>query len=142
MRTKILSVVAAAAILAAAVPALAHHSFAAEFDAKKPIKLEGTVTKVEWINPHAWIHIENKNADGTVTKWMVEGGTPNTLLRRGITRDTVAVGTEVIVDRYQTKDHSLKRANGRDVTFKDGRKLFMGSSGTGAPKDGSDSTEK
>ena len=121
--------------------AIAHHSFAAEFDAGQPVTLSGTVTKMEWINPHAWIHIDSKNADGSVTPWMVEGGTPNTLLRRGITKDTLQYGTEVIVDGYQTKDHSLKRANGRDITFTDGRKLFMGSSGTGAPRDGSDPTE-
>ena len=96
--------------------------------------------RLEWVNPHTWIHIETVK-DGKPEIWMVEGGTPNTLLRRGITRDTVAIGTEVIVDGYQTKDHSLKRANGRDVTFTDGRKLFMGSSGTGAPQDGSDPTE-
>jgi len=143
MRTKLF--VMAGATLATALfggaAALAHHAFAAEFDANKPVNLRGPVTKVEWINPHAWIHIDSKNADGTITPWMVEGGTPNTLLRRGITKDTVAPGTEVIVDGYQTKDHSLKRANGRDVTFADGRKLFMGSSGTGAPRDGSDPTE-
>ena len=127
--------------VAATVPVLAHHAFSAEFDAKAPVTLRGPVTKIEWINPHAWIHMENKAADGKSEIWMVEGGTPNTLLRRGITKDTVAVGTEVIVDGYQTKDHSLKRANGRDVTFADGRKLFMGSSGTGAPRDGSDPTE-
>ena len=97
--------------------------------------------KLEWVNPHAWIHVEIKNAQGQPEVWMVEGGTPNTLLRRGLTRDTLKYGTEIVVDGYQTKDHSLKRANGRDVTFTDGRKLFMGSSGTGAPKDGRDPTE-
>jgi hypothetical protein len=119
----------------------AHHSFAAEFDANQPVTLKGTVVKMDWVNPHTWIHLDVKNPDGTVTRWMIEGGTPNTLLRRGITKETVAPGTEIIVDGYQTKDHSLKRANGRDVTFADGRKLFMGSSGTGAPRDGSDPTE-
>ena len=128
--------------LAASVPALAHHAFSAEFDASAPVTLRGPVTKIEWINPHAWIHMETKGAGGKPEVWMVEGGTPNTLLRRGITKQTVAIGTEVIVDGYQTKDHSLKRANGRDVTFTDGRKLFMGSSGTGAPRDGRDSGEK
>jgi hypothetical protein len=127
---------------AALVPALAaHHAFSAEFDAKKPIKLHGTVSKVEWVNPHAWIHIEVVR-DGQPEVWMVEGGTPNTLLRRGLTRDSLTVGTELVVDGYQTKDHSLKRANGRDVTFADGRKMFMGSSGTGAPRDGKDPNEK
>jgi hypothetical protein len=119
---------------------IAHHAFGAEFDPNAPIKLQGKVTRLEWVNPHTWIHVEVVK-DGKPEIWMVEGGTPNTLLRRGITKDTVAVGTEIIVDGYQTKDHSLKRANGRDVTFTDGRKLFMGSSGTGAPRDGSDPTE-
>ena len=117
-------------LLGAAVPVWAHHAFAAEFDAKKPIKLEGKVTKMEWINPHAWIHIDVKNQDGTVTNWMIEGGTPNTLLRRGFTKDSLAVGTDVIVDGYQAKDGS-NRANGRDITFADGRKLFLGSAGAG-----------
>ena len=143
MRTK-LFVMAGAAIASALLggaAALAHHAFAAEFDANKPVNLRGPVTRVEWINPHAWIHVDSKNADGSTTAWMVEGGTPNTLLRRGLTRDTLKVGTEIIVDGYQTKDHSLKRANGRDVTFTNGQKIFMGSSGTGAPRDGRDPTE-
>ena len=136
---------AMATALLGGASALAHHAFAAEFDANKPVNLRGPVTRVEWINPHAWIHIDSKNADGTITKWMVEGGTPNTLLRRGITKDSLQIGTEIVVRGYQSKDALCKpecRANGRDVTFPDGRKLFMGSSGTGAPKDGSDQTEK
>jgi hypothetical protein len=132
---------AMATALLGGASALAHHAFAAEFDANKPVNLRGPVTRVEWINPHAWIHIDNKNADGTTTKWMVEGGTPNTLLRRGITKDSLQIGTEIIVDGYQTRDHSLLRGNGRNITFTDGRKLFMGSSGTGAPRDGADPTE-
>jgi hypothetical protein len=147
MRVKLFVMAGAAMAMAllGGASALAHHAFAAEFDANKPVNLRGPVTRVEWINPHAWIHIENKNTDGSITKWMVEGGTPNTLLRRGITKDSLAIGTEIVVRGYQSKDALCKpecRANGRDVTFPDGRKLFMGSSGTGAPKDGSDSTEK
>jgi hypothetical protein len=130
-----------AGFLAAAVPVVAHHAFAAEFDANKPIKLQGTVTKMEWINPHAWLHLEVKKPDGKVEAWMIEGGTPNTLLRRGITRDSIKIGTVVLVDGYQAKDGSL-RGNGRDLTLQNGQKLFMGSSGTGAPLDGKDATEK
>jgi hypothetical protein len=116
----------------AGAPAFAHHAFAAEFDAKKPVKLSGTVTKMEWINPHAWIHIDVKKPDGTVEEWMIETGTPNTLLRRGFTRESLKVGTQVIVDGYQSKDGSL-RANGRDITLPDGKTLFLGSSGGDAP---------
>ena len=120
-----------------------HHAFGAEFDPDAPIRLQGKVVKLEWVNPHAWIHIEVKKPDGTTEVWMVEGGTPNTLLRRGLTRGhRCTIGTEIVVDGYQTKDHSLKRANGRDVTFADGRKIFMGSSGTGAPRDGRDPIEQ
>jgi hypothetical protein len=145
MKLFVMAGAAMATALLGGASALAHHAFAAEFDANKPVNLRGPVTRVEWINPHAWIHIDSKNADGTITKWMVEGGTPNTLLRRGITKDSLAIGTEIVVRGYQSKDALCKpecRANGRDVTFPDGRKLFMGSSGTGAPKDGSDQTEK
>src|SRR5215475_5253263 len=116
------------------LPVSAHHAFAAEFDAKKPIKIRGTVTKMEWINPHAWIHIDVKKQDGTVEEWMIEAGTPNTLLRRGFTRDSLKAGTEVIVDGYQSKDGSL-RANGRDITLPNGQTLFLGGSSPGAPYD-------
>jgi hypothetical protein len=124
----------AAALLLAVAPARAHHAFAAEFDAKRPVHLEGVVTKVELINPHAWIHVDVKAQDGKVTSWMIEAGSPNVLLRRGFTKTTVAPGTQVVVDGYQSKDGSMK-ANGRDITLPDGRKLFLGSSGTGAPYD-------
>src|SRR5437762_3882057 len=120
-------------VLALAVKtASAHHAFAAEFDAKKPVKLRGTVTKMEWINPHAWIHVDVKGPDGKVVNWMIEAGTPNTLFRRGFTKNSLAVGTEILVDGYQSKDGS-NRANGRDVTFPDGRKLFLGASGPEGP---------
>ena len=132
----------AIAALALGARAIAHHAFGAEFDPDAPVRLQGKIVRVEWVNPHAWIHVEIKKPDGATEVWMVEGGTPNTLLRRGLTRETLKYGAEIIVDGYRTKDHSLKRANGRDVTFTDGRKIFMGSSGTGAPKDGSDPTEK
>jgi hypothetical protein len=132
-KTSTTIVLAGLAVLVAAVPLLAHHAFGAEFDRDAPIRLQGPVVRLEWVNPHAWIHIEITKEDGTTEVWMVEGGTPNTLLRRGLRRDCLAVGTEIIVDGYQTKDHSLTRANGRDVTFTDGTKIFLGSSGTGAP---------
>jgi hypothetical protein len=141
MRTTFAIVSAGAILLSNAAAVVAHHSFAAEFDANKPVKLVGTVTRVEWINPHTWIHVSVKNPDGTVTEWAIEGGTPNTLLRRGINRDSLPAGTEIIVDGYQAKAGG-PRANGRDLTLKDGRKLFMGSSGTGAPQDGRGPTER
>ncbi len=123
-------------LVLAVKPALAHHAFAAEFDAKKPVKLKGTVTKMEWINPHAWIHIDVKKPDGTVDEWMIEAGTPNTLLRRGFTKDSLKAGTEVLVDGYQSKDGSL-RANGRDITLPNGQTLFLGSSTPDADRPGS-----
>lgn len=121
--------------LAFATPLNAHHAFGAEFDRNAPIRLQGKIVKLEWVNPHSWIHLEIALEDGSSEVWMVEGGTPNVLLRRGLKRDCLAPGTEIIVDGYQTKNHALKRANGRDVTFTDGNKIFMGSSGTGAPDD-------
>jgi hypothetical protein len=134
MKPKTIAVMACAALIAGAAPAWAHHAFAAEFDAKRPVHLVGVVSKVELINPHAWIHVDVKGPDGKVTTWMVEAGSPNVLLRRGFTKTSVAPGTAVVVDGYQSKDGSL-RANGKDITLPDGRKLFLGSSGTGAPYD-------
>jgi hypothetical protein len=134
MKIKQIAMTAIAGMILSAVPVWAHHAFAAEFDAKKPVHLEGLVTQVELINPHSWIHVDVKNADGTVASWMVEAGSPNVLLRRGFTKATIAPGTPVVVEGYQSKDGSM-RANGRDVTLPNGQKLFLGSQGTGAPYD-------
>jgi hypothetical protein len=131
MKTKIAFAIACIGL--AAAPVWAHHSFAAEFDANKPIKLHGVVTKMEWINPHSWIHIDVKGDDGKVVNWMIECGSPNTLFRRGLTKDSLPVGTEINVDGYLAKDGENK-ANGRDVTLADGRKLFLGSSNPEADK--------
>jgi hypothetical protein len=131
----------ALALVLAAVPVAAHHSFAAEFNADAPVTLKGTVTGMDWVNPHAWIHLDVKNPDGTVTQWMVETGTPNTLFRRGFTKDSLKAGTEIVVDGYRAKN-GKNRANGRDLMLPDGKRLFLGSSGTGAPADGKDSSEK
>ena len=139
MRTKFL--LSAAALLIGTAPILGHHAFGGEFDPNKPVLLKGPVTKVEWVNPHAWIHLEVTKPDGTKEEWMVEGGTPNTLLRRGVTRESLKVGTLLVIDGYQARDHTLLRANGRNVTYPDGKKLFLGSSGTGAPTDGADPAE-
>ena len=122
-----------------------HHAFSAEFDRDAPVSLEGTVSKVEWINPHAWIHLDVVQDDGSTITWMVEGGTPNTLLRAGIHKNSLPIGSDIRVRGYQAKDKSCQpacKANGRDLTFADGRKVFMGSSGTGAPRDGADPRER
>ena len=141
MRTNVAVLFGCLAILVAAMPVWAHHAFAAEFDAKKPIKLQGTVDKMEWINPHTWIHIDVKRPNGKVERWMIEGGPPNALYRRGFTKDSLPLGIEIIVEGFQAKDGSM-RGNGRDLTLPNGRKLFLGSSGTGAPLDAKDGKDR
>jgi len=131
-----------ALLFIAALPVAAHHAFGGEFDANRPVLLKGKVVKVEWVNPHSWIHVEITKPDGTKEVWMVEGGSPNSLLRRGVTRDSLPTGTEIVVDGYHARDHSLLRANGRNVTFPDGRKLFLGSSGPGGPPPDAVSTDQ
>jgi hypothetical protein len=142
MRIKLPIVMLGALVLTVAVPAMAHHAFGGEFDSTRPVLLKGPIVKVEWVNPHTWIHMEVKKPDRGTEVWMIEGGSPNSLLRQGITKNSLPIGTEIVVDGYQARDHTLKRANGRNITYPDGRKLFFGSSGTGAPRDGADPTEK
>jgi hypothetical protein len=128
-------------LLLSASPVSAHHSFAAEFDAAKPVKLQGTVKKVEWINPHSWITIEVKGEGGALQIWEIEAGAPNAMFRRGFTKDSLPLGTEIVVNGYRAKD-GKPRANGRDLTFPDGRRLFLGSSNPEAEKEERDSTNK
>lgn len=127
--------------LLATPPVSAHHAFTAEFDGTKPVTLQGTVTRMDWVNPHSWIYIDVQQADGSVQKWEVEAGAPNAMFRRGWNKKSIPVGTEIVVEGYRAKN-GKNIANGRNVTFPDGRKMFVGSSGTGAPRDGNDSTEK
>ncbi len=138
MKSKVLIAVAGLALALAAAPAWAHHAFAAEFDVNKPLVLKGTVTKMEWINPHAWINQDVKNADGTVTSWMIEAGAPNGLLRRGFNKSSLPPGTDIVIEGWQAKD-GTNRANGSNITYPDGRTLLIGSQGTGAPTDKPDS---
>jgi hypothetical protein len=141
MRTTSAAIAAAIGFaMLAALPVAAHHAFSAEFDATRPVRLRGTVTRMEWINPHSWIHLDVVAEDGTLQSWMIEAGPPGALVRRGWNRDSVVAGTEVLVEGYRALDGS-NRANGRDVTFPDGRRLFAGSADTGAPIDGRDPEE-
>ena len=139
-RTAVSIAVVGGLLAVAGARALAHHAFAAEFDASAPVELTGTVVRMEWVNPHTWIHIDVAQPDGSAQRWMIEGGPPTSLLRRGFTKRSLLAGTELFVEGFRAKDGSNK-ANGRDVTFADGSKLFLGSSGTGAPRDGRDPTE-
>ena len=125
-------VAAAAGIAMSAISLWAHHAFSAEFDTQKPVKLRGVVAKIEMVNPHSWIYIDVKNDDGTITQWMLEAGSPNVLIRRGFSKGSLPKGTEVIFEGFQAKDGS-SRANGRDITLPDGKKLFIGSTGTEGP---------
>jgi hypothetical protein len=132
MRTMLAILTTGLVAIAGPQPATAHHAFAAEFDATKPVRLRGTITRMEWINPHSWLHLDVTQDDGTVESWMIEAGPPGVLVRRGWSKDSIEIGTEVVVEGYQARDGS-QRANGRDVTFPDGSRLFAGSSGPGAP---------
>jgi len=136
MRTQLAVAVAGLGLIlvGAGVTVSAHHAFAAEFDANKPVNFKGTVTKMEWTNPHTWLHVDVKKADGTAENWAIEAGTPNVLFRRGFTKESLLPGTEIVVDGYQAKDGS-HRANGRNLTLPNGKMLFLGSSGTGAPNE-------
>ena len=137
MRAKLSLMAVGFGMLLAAMPVAAHHSFAAEFDATKPVTLKGTLTKMEWVNPHGWIYLDVKGPDGKVVNWAVEAGAPNGLLRRGLRKDDFPPGVEIIVDGFLAKNGS-NTANGRSVKLNDGRNFFMGSSGTGAPRDGAE----
>jgi len=134
MRTKLFVIVAAVGLVLAAVPVVAHHAFAAEFDQNKPIKVQGAVTKWELTNPHSWIYMDVKGEDGKMTTWMIEGASPNNLYRLGLTKESLPAGSEITVEGYQAKDGST-RAVGRNITFANGKKFFLGlTEAEGAPK--------
>ena len=139
--TKVILSFVGGLLMLTAVPVRAHHSFAAEFDAEQPVKISGTLVKVEWTNPHTWFHFDVKKPDGTVERWMFEGSPPGPLRRRGITRDNPKPGTEMVVEGFMSKAFP-RRASGRVFVHPDGTSLFVGSSGTGAPRDGRDPTER
>ena len=141
MRTTVFAVILSLGLMLAATPAVAHHAFSAEFDADRPLQLHGTVTRTEWINPHSWIHIDVEDENGNVESWAIECGAPNALIRRGLNKNSIPAGTELVVDGYGAKDGS-NTANARDITLPDGSQFFVGSSGTGAPRDGRDPTER
>ena len=134
MRMNLVVVVTSIGLLATAAPAVAHHAFSAEFDANRPLKLQGTVARTEWINPHSWIHLDVEGENGQVLTWAIECGAPNALMRRGLNKNSVPVGTELVIDGFGSKDGS-NTANARDITLPDGSTFFVGSSGTGAPYD-------
>jgi len=135
MRSKLwITFSAAMFVMGSSIPLLAHHAFGGEFDPNRPVLLKGKIVRVEWVNPHSWIHMEVTKSDGTKEVWMIEGGSPNSLLRRGVTKESLQPGIEIIVDGYQARDYTLKRANGRNVTYPDGRKLFLASSAPDAEK--------
>ena len=135
MRSKLwITFSAAMFVVGSSIPLLAHHAFGGEFDPNRPVLLKGKIVRVEWVNPHSWIRMEVTKSDGTKEVWMIEGGSPNSLLRRGVTKESLQPGIEIIVDGYQARDYTLKRANGRNVTYPDGRKLFLASSAPDAEK--------
>ena len=140
MRATSLVMVLVVGSLLAATPVVAHHAFAAEFDASQPVTLKGTLTRMEWVNPHGWLHVDVKGPDGKIVNWAIEAGAPNALLKRGLRKTDFPAGLEIVVTGYRAKNGSTT-ANGRSVTLADGRSFFMGSSGTGAPVDGRDKSE-